>query len=225
MPRTKRIIPCNAALHIICRGNNRQIVFHSDNDKLKYSTLLKELKDENRVDIFHYCLMDNHVHIVLFIKPENTLSKFMKQVDLSYFHYYRKRYGYCGHFWQDRFKSNIIEVDSYLLQCGKYIELNPVRAGMVSDPGQYRFSSYSFYAKNKPDALITPSPAYLDLSDMALRRRKQYVDFVVDSDIINSRELGKKLYIGSRDFINKLQEYYQIKNRREARGRPPKERK
>jgi len=222
VPRTKRIIPCNAALHVICRGNNRQDVFHCDSDKLKYYTLLRELKEENRVDIFHYCLMDNHVHIIIFLKPENTLSKFMKQVNLSYFHYYRKLYGYFGHFWQDRFKSSIIEIDSYLLQCGKYIELNPVRAGMVTDPGQYRFSSYNFYSRSKPDALISPSPAYLGLADSASLRQKQYIDFVVDRDIINSRELSKKLYIGSPGFINKLQEYYQIKNRREARGRPPK---
>lgn len=223
MPRSKRIIPCNAALHVICRGNNRQFVFHNDSDKLKYYTLLRELKEENRIDIFHYCLMDNHVHIILFLKPENTVSRFMKQVNLSYFHYYRKLYSYFGHFWQDRFKSNIIEIDSYLLQCGKYIELNPVKAGMVSDPGQYRFSSYSFYAKGKQDSLITPSPAYLALADSVQLRQKQYVDFVVDSDIINSQELARKLYIGSQNFISKLQEYSQIKNRREVRGRPPKE--
>ncbi len=221
MPRSKRIIPCNAALHAICRGNNRQIVFHNDSDKLKYYTLLKELREENRVDIFHYCFMDNHIHLILFPKSENTLSRFMKQVNLSYFHYYRKRYGYFGHFWQDRFKSNIIEIDSYLLQCGKYIELNPVRAGMVSNPEQYRFSSYSFYAKSEPDSLISPSPAYLGLADSTLQRQKQYIDFVVNNDIINSSELSKKLYIGGQDFISKLQEYYRIKNKREVRGRPP----
>jgi putative transposase len=222
MPRTKRIIPFEAALHVICRGNNRQNIFHSDNDKLKYYTLLRELKEENGVFIFHYCLMDNHLHLILYLKPESTLSKFMKQVNLTYFHYYRKTYGYFGHFWQDRFKSNIIEMDSYLFQCGKYIELNPVRAGMVSHPEQYCFSSYNFYAKGQMDTLLTQSPAYLGLSDSEILRREQYIDFVVDSSIINSGLLEKKLYIGSQAFINKLQDYYQIKNRREKKGRPPK---
>lgn len=209
-------------MHVVCRGNNRQNVFYSDSDKLKYYMLLKDLKTENGIDVFHYCLMDNHIHSILSPKPQNTLSRFMKQVNLAYFHYYRKLKGYFGHFWQDRFKSNIIDTDSYLLQCGKYIELNPVRAGLVSRPEEYPFSSYAFYAKGKPDALITPSPAYLGLSDSAIARQKQYIDFVVDSDIINSNAISKKLFIGSQLFINKLQEYYQIKNRRETRGRPPK---
>jgi putative transposase len=146
----------------------------------------------------------------------------MKQLNLTYFHYYRKLYGYFGHFWQDRFKSNIIEIDSYLLQCGKYIELNPVRAGMVDHPAQYPFSSYNFYAIGKPDTLITPSPAYLGLSDSSSLRQKQYVDFVVDSSIINSNLLNSRIYIGSQAFVSRLQEYYKIKNKRENRGRPLK---
>jgi len=146
----------------------------------------------------------------------------MKQVNLTYFHYYKKIYDYCGHFWQDRFKSSVIEIDSYLLQCGKYIELNPVRAGMVNHPAHYPFSSYNFYTGDKPDTLITPSPAYLGLSDSVRLRQKQYVDFVVDSSIINSDILNKKLYIGSQAFVDRLQEYYAIKNRRENKGRPPK---
>ena len=186
MPRAKRIVPDNAALHVISRGNNRSTVFHSDNDKLRYYMLLRELKDENKIDIFHYCLMNTHIHIILNLNPDSALSRFMKQLNLMYFHYYRKKYGYSGHFWQDRFKSNIIEMDSYLLQCGKYIELNPVRASMVNHPGEYLFSSYNCYANNKPDALITLNPAYLELSDSAQIRQEQYVDFVVDSSIINS---------------------------------------
>ena len=184
MPRARRIVPENAALHVISRGNNGNIVFHGDNDKLRYCALLRELKEENEIDIFHYCLMNTHIHIILNLNPDSTLSRFMKQLNLAYFHYYRKKYGYFGHFWQDRFKSNIIDQDSYLLQCGKYIELNPVRAGMVSYPGEYLFSSYNYYANGKPDGLITLSLAYLGLSDSVQIRQKQYIDFVVDSSII-----------------------------------------
>lgn len=222
MPRARRIVSPDAALHVICRGNNRQKVFHSDNDKLRYYMLIKELKDGARISVYHYCLMDNHIHLILRLNAESKLSRFMKQVNLTYFHYYRKLYGYFGHFWQDRFKSNIVEIDSYLLQCGKYIELNPVRAGIVTHPGDYSSSSYNFYAEGKPDTLINPSPAYLGLSDFAVSRQKQYIDYVLDTSIINSGILEKRLYIGSQAFINKLQEYYSIKNKRELRGRPPK---
>jgi len=184
MPRTKRIIPDNAALHVISRGNNGNIIFHNDNDKLRYYALLQELRGENRIGVFHYCLMNTHVHIILNLNPDSTLSKFMKQLNLMYFHYYRKKYGYFGHFWQDRFKSNIIDNDLYLLQCGKYIELNSVRAGIVNHPKRYIFSSYNCYASNKPDGLVTLSPAYLGLSDSAKIRQELYVDFVVDSSVI-----------------------------------------
>lgn len=222
MPRVRRILPPEAALHVICRGNNRQKIFHSDSDKLRYYALINELKGDSGINIYHYCFMDNHVHLLLRISPQSKLSKFMKQLNLTYFHYYRKLYGYFGHFWQDRFKSNIIEIDSYLLQCGKYIELNPVRANMISQPSNYPFSSYNFYASGKTDTIITPSPAYLDLANSTISRQRQYIDFVVNSCIINSAMLEKKIYIGSQAFINKLQEYYQVKNRRDARGRPPK---
>lgn len=222
MPRIKRIVPSDAALHVYCRGNNRNNTFCSDNDKLKYYTLLSELRDENKIDILHYCLMDNHLHLIVHLHPQSSLSKFMKQANLTYFHYYRKIYGYFGHFWQDRFKSNIIEADSHLLQCGKYIELNPVRAGIVSHPADYLYSSYRFYAEGRPDSIITPSPTYLGLADSAISRRKHYIDFVVDGDIINSEVFKKNLYIGNQPFINRLQECYKIKNRREARGRPPR---
>lgn len=141
MPRVRRFIPVDSALHIMCRGNNKQNIFNNDSDKLYYWRLLDGLKDENKINIFHYCIMNNHVHLIVWVSCASKLSKFMKQVNLSYFNYYKKLYGYWGHIWQGRYKSNIIETDSYLLHCGKYIELNPVRAGIVTQPCEYAFSS------------------------------------------------------------------------------------
>lgn len=123
MPRIRRLIPLNAAMHLMCRGNNKQNIFLKDKDKLYYHSLLSKFKEENKVIIFHYCFMNNHIHLIVWLNAHTTLSRFMKQVNLSYFKYFRKSYDYCGHLWQDRFKSNIINTDSYLLQCGKYIEL------------------------------------------------------------------------------------------------------
>ena len=222
MPRIQRLIPDDSALHVACRGNNKQVILCSDNDKLKYYTLLHDLKGENGIDIFNYCLMDNHVHLVLFPKPGNTLSKFMKQVNLSYALYFRKQYDYVGHLWQDRFKSCIVGNDSYLLQCGKYVELNPVRAHMVECPGDYRFSSYAFYAYGKADSFVTPNPAYIDLGDSQLSKQRTYIDFVLDFNMINSRVLAKQAYVGPISFGHKLQDIYGISNRSGKRGRPPK---
>jgi len=167
--------------------------------------------------------MDNHIHLLLSLNAQSSVSKFMKQVNLTYALYYRKLYGYFGYLWQGRFKSNIIDEDSYLLQCGKYIELNPVRAGLVDEPSKYIFSSYNFCAHGKSDSLVSYSPAYLGLSDQPDLRRKRYIDFVIDKSIINSETFAHKLFIGSQDFINKLQEYYGTKENRIKRGRPHKD--
>jgi putative transposase len=167
--------------------------------------------------------MNNHVHLIVWVSYASKLSKFMKQVNLSYFNYYKKLYGYWGHIWQGRYKSNIIETDSYLLHCGKYIELNPVRAGIVSQPHEYAFSSYKHYSLGYPDALISDSPVFLGLADNSPERREQYIAFVVDSGIINTDSLAKQAFIGSKDFIRKLRQYYGIKETNSKGGRPRKE--
>jgi len=220
MPRIRRMIPTDLAMHIMCRGNNKQVIFLEQQDKQRYCSLLLKLKKENNIDILHYCLMNNHVHLIILLNAATQLSRFMKQVNLSYFNYYNKRYGYTGHFWQDRFKSSIIDTDAYLLQCGKYIELNPVRAKMVSLPGQYCFSSYAYYAYGAADALVTPSPVYPDLSESEEERRMLYARFVVN--LINKEILAKRCFIGSDIFVNKLQEFYSLKNEKRVRGRPKK---
>lgn len=223
MPRTRRLIPLsNAALHIMARGNNRLYLFQQDSDKAHYLKVVRELREENKIDIFHYSLMSNHVHMIIWLRLSHDLSRFMKQLQLRYFHYYKTTYGYTGHLWQGRFKSNLIDTDSYLMQCGKYIELNPVRAGMVNRPEDYAYSSYRYYAYGVNDPLIMTDPVYLGLSDKAEERRKQYIAFVVDSSIINSQRLQTQLFIGNKAFIRKQEEYYITRNTALRRGRPVK---
>lgn len=222
MPRKRRFMPVDSALHIMCRGNNRQNIFNSDSDKLYYWRLLNELKEENNVDIFHYCLMDNHVHLIVWLTFASKLPKFMKQLNLSYYSYYKKVYGYWGHIWQGRYRSNVIETEVYLMHCGKYIELNPVRAGIIRLPEEYVFSSYRHYACGQPDSVISDSPVFLGLADNALGRRERYVEFVVDSSIINSNRLASQAFIGSKDFVSKLHQDYGIKEIKSKGGRPRK---
>lgn len=222
MPKTIRAIPIDAAMHLVNRGNNRQYLFNNDTDKLRYYSLMLELKQENNISIFHYCLMANHPHLLVWLNSQSKLSKFMKQLSLSYYSYYKKTYGYAGHLWQGRFKSNIVDTDAYLLMCGKYIELNPVRAGIVSQPQDYLFSSYKFYAYGKQDSLLTPSPAYLALSVSPETRKEQYIEFVVDASIINTQRLHKQQFIGNQAFVRKSEQLYGIKNEAFKHGRPKK---
>ena len=184
MPRTKRLIPIDLPMHIMSRSNNKQNIFNNDNDKLRYYSLLLNLKNQNKVDILHYCIMNNHTHLIVMLNNQTKLSRFMKQVNLSYFNYYRIHNNYSGHLWQGRFKSSIIDNDRYLLQCGKYIELNPVRAGVVCFPQDYKFSSYGYYATGANDRLITASPAYLNLSEFPDKRKNIYIEFTVNKDEI-----------------------------------------
>ncbi len=223
MPRTRRILPqSDAALHVTARGNNQLYLFRKDPDKAFYLHKVKELKAENRIDIFHYCLMSNHVHMVIWLQEKSNLSRFMKQLQLKYYNYYKSVYGYTGHLWQGRFKSNIIDTDIYLLQCGKYIELNPVRASMVAIPEAYAFSSYRYYAHGEQDHLITPSPEYLALSNTDKERKRQYAKFLLDNEMINTKKLQTQLFIGSDAFIRNLEEHYKVRNVSLQHGRPKK---
>jgi putative transposase len=145
MPRSARILPEQGIFHIMARGNNRQEIFKDKEDFEQYIYLLKLYKEQHLFKLYHYCLMSNHLHLILETTPSTNLPKLMKQISLSYMHYFRRRYRYYGHFWQGRYKSLLIEKDSYLLTCGKYIEMNPVRAKMVAFPEEHPWSSYRTY--------------------------------------------------------------------------------
>jgi len=110
----------------------------------------------------------------------------MKKLNLAYFHHYRREYGWVGHFWQDRYKSQAVGKDAYFVQCGKYIELNPVRANIVEKPEDHRYSSYQYYSEGKPDHLITTDFIYEVMGKDDIWRQRQYKQLVVDQVIEES---------------------------------------
>jgi putative transposase len=126
--------------------------------------------------------MTNHLHLIVGVNQESNLSRFMKRVNLKYVYYYCKKYTYCGHLWQDRFKGKVINNERYFIRCGKYIELNPVRAGIVSSPEYYQFSSYHYYAFGKEDKLITENPIYEDLGRQLEVRQSTYRSLVAEEE-------------------------------------------
>jgi putative transposase len=223
MPRTRRLIPSEYPLHIMVRGNNKQALFRGDHDKQNYLRLLWDFKSEHEIEIYHYCLMNNHVHILLQARNPKLLSKFMLKVDLSYFFCFNSKYGYVGHLFQNRFKSNIINRDSYMLQCGKYIELNPVRAGLSLKPEDYFFSSYRRYALGERNLLITANPLYMGLADRDALRAELYREFVVDAASISAEKIRCHVYIGSDEFVTRMEHLYGVPSGRRPRGRPSKE--
>jgi putative transposase len=140
----------------------------------------------NPPQVFHYCLMPNHIHLLVKTHKASDFSLFMKKLNLAYFHHYNKSYSWAGHFWQDRFKSQPVGKDEYFIQCGKYIELNPVRASIVIKAEDYSYSSYHYYAQGGKNDLITQDIFYNDLGDNDLSRQQEYVKLVLDEVVENS---------------------------------------
>jgi len=220
MARCARLISFDLPMHIMCRGNNRQVIFRTEEEKMYFRHLLHKLKGLNGVHIYHYCLMNNHIHLIIRLDPGADLSRFLKRVLLAYYSFFRNRHGYVGHLFQGRYKSIIIDTQGYLIQCGKYIELNPVRAGLVFGPGDYRYSSYLYYAEGLYDALVTPDPSFASLGRDEATRRSLYKNLFIDDTMINSEKLRSQLYLGSEAFIILMEDRFGIRNVALTPGRP-----
>ena len=178
MPRGPRAVYENAILNVTSRGNNKRIIFKKEKDFKHFKELLLKYKAEYGLKVYHYCLMRNHLHLLLKILNPASLARIMQGLQLAYFHYFRKRYGYVGRFWQGRFHSKLVEDDKYLLTAGLYIERNPVRAGLVKSPSEYKWSSYHVYANGIDDQLIDLDPYYLSLSEDEEERRRIYQEIM-----------------------------------------------
>ena len=174
MPRGPRQVYKNSVLNITCRGNNKKIIFKKRKDYMYFLNLLRRYMAKYGFRLYHYCLMRNHVHLLIEINAEETLAKIMSGLHLAYFHYFKRRYGYVGRFWQGRFYSKVIEDDQYLLTAGIYIERNPVRARLVENPSKYKWSSHNIYAWGKKNNLIDLDPHYLGLAGSDEKRQKIY---------------------------------------------------
>jgi putative transposase len=229
MPRTARIARDEHVYHILTRGNNRQDVFKDEKDYKKYIEILKRYKERYKFKLYHYVLMRNHVHLIIETIPKSgKLSDIMKGINLSYAQYYKNRYRHVGHFWQDRYKSIIISRDDYLLACASYIELNPVRAKIVKDPKDYKWSSYKAYAYGKNGSIVDEHTIYKELSKRETERRKEYRELVkgmLREKNAMKGEMNRRVVYGSEDFIKRITKEYKIDAVIKPKGRPKKDEK
>ena len=227
MPRTARIAPDGHVYHILTRGNNRQDVFKDENDYKRYLEILQRYKERYKFSLYHYALMKNHIHLVLETTERGgKLSDIMKGINLSYAQYYKNKHRHIGHFWQDRYKSIIISKDDYLLACGSYVELNPVRARIVEEPKDYRWSSYNAYAYGKKDLIVDEHPFYKALSKDEGDRRKKYREFVkgmIKEKGAMKGEMNRRVLYGGEDFIREVTKKYKGEAVIRLKGRPKKE--
>jgi len=181
MPRRQRICPAGMPQHIIQRGNNRQVCFHDFADRTAYLAFLSKYRKEHEVDIHAWVLMDNHTHLLVTPKTDESLSLFMKALGQRYAQYFNHEHDRSGTLWEGRFKSCLVDTESYFLQCQRYIELNPVKAGMVNYAGDYRWSSYQCHAYGLTAKWHTPHDCYLNYHPDPDRRLASYRSFIAST--------------------------------------------
>lgn len=176
MARLPRVHLADVPEHIIQRGNNRQVCFAGDEDFAAYAHWLKEYADAFGVHIHAWVFMTNHVHLLCTASDDSGISLMMQSLGRQYVRYFNQRYKRSGTLWEGRFKSCLVQKEHYVMAVYRYIELNPVRAGMVRSPSEYVWSSYAINALGKQSALCQPHPCYLELADSEAERQQAYRD-------------------------------------------------
>ena len=174
MARLPRFVLPGHPQHVIVRGNNRAPIFNADEDYRFYLDKLQDAARKHQCDIHAYVLMTNHVHLLVTPRTEEGISKMIQMLGRYYVQYFNYTYRRSGTLWEGRYKASLIDSEAYALTCYRYIELNPVRAGMVGHPAEYPWSSYRGNALGENDALLTPHPLFLALGGSVDERQAAY---------------------------------------------------
>jgi putative transposase len=178
MPRKPRLLVDEGVYHLIARGNNRLFIFSLEGGFERFRDFLLQSKRKFSWKLSHYCLMANHLHLLGQVAKGNDLPKLMKYLLFEYSRWYHKKTAYTGYLWEGRYRSHWIERESYFLECGRYIERNPIRAGIVKQMEDYPWSSYRYYAFGETDPLVDEDPYYEGLGSDPENRQRNYREFV-----------------------------------------------
>jgi putative transposase len=209
MARVQRLFMPGMPLHVVQRGADRQICFFEPSDFLWYLQQLQRHSHAQSCVLHAYVLMTNHVHLLLSAGSVLAVSRMMKALEQDYAHYINWRHHRTGPLWDGRYKSCVVQDETYLLVCQRYIELNPVRAGMVRYPGHYRWSSYRCNAEGRENVLIHPHPLYLSMGRNRGERQQAYAAlFHADEEMafqaLRVASRGNTV-VGSVEFVKELQ--------------------
>ena len=227
MARLARVSPVGVPQHIIQRGNNRQACFAGDEDMKAYLHWLKEWSKKSQVDVHAWVLMTNHVHLLCTPWKENAISQMMQSIGRFYVRYFNHTYRRSGTLWEGRFKSCLVQSDRYLLALYRYIELNPVRANMVDEPGDYGWSSYAINALGVESELQTPHPEYLALGARKEERLRNYRELFkghVETELLKEirESINKGLALGDERFALQIEALTKRRVTARKPGRPRK---
>lgn len=174
MPRRLRLSLAGLPQHVVQRGNNRQPCFFAEDDYRFYLHWLRLGAERYGCEIHAYALMTNHVHVLVTPKSPNAVSRLMQSIGRRYVQYVNRTYRRSGTLWEGRFKASLVNAEEYLLLCYRYIELNPVRAGMVQDPSEYVWSSYRWHGLGEANTLIKDHALYLEMGPESALRQQAY---------------------------------------------------
>ena len=218
MPRTPRRWQWSdaACYHLMDRGHNRERAFADDQDRHAFLGLLTRYRERFGFRLYHYCLMTNHFHLLVHFRTPRHLSALMAGLLRAYVHHVHRRHGFVGHLWHGRFKSPAVAQDGSLLSCGRYIERNPLEAGVGAEPWDYRWSSCRVYALGESDPLVTPNPLYEELGADPAARPRRWREFLLAGDPHEGEVRRGDWAVGDAAFRQRL---HQLHGRPAPRGR------
>ena len=225
MPRRRRLELSDVPQHLIQRGNDRQAMFHEPADYAAYLTWLGDAARKYDCRIYAYVLMSNHVHLLASTSRSFSLSSMMQYVGRYFVRYINKKYGRTGTLWEGRFRAGLVDTEIYFLRCCRYIECNPVRAGIVPQPGDYEWSSFRHHAYSTPDALLATHEQFERLGMTATERRDAYRGLF--DGMMGARELeeirdavNRGWPLGNERFKTEIERTLHSPARPPKRGRP-----
>jgi putative transposase len=224
MPRRTRMYLPKFPYHIVQRGNNREVCFVEPENYQFYLDLWRECSRRYGVAVHAYCLMTNHIHFLVTPEQPESISRVTRVVGSRYAYYFNKSYNRTGTVWEGRHKSSLVQSDRYFLTCSRYIELNPVTAGMVTKPGDYKWSSYLVNAWGGESNLIQHDE-YLrlgvDIESRCYAYRELFKCHLSDQDIHLIENASDFCHpVSNNRFLRQIENKYNIKLGQSVRGRP-----
>lgn len=225
MARLPRYFVKGVPLHIILRGNNREPIFANDEDCQFFKEALLDAAKRHALAVHAYVFMTNHIHLLASPAAEQSVPKAMQSLGRRYVQYFNYRYGRTGTLWEGRYRATVVEAENYLFECMRYIELNPVRAGMVSHPRDHVWSSYRANAEGKPDALLSPHALYRAIEKNEQQRHNAYRALLkapMEREMLDEiRECTNKAWaLGGGRFQSKIERLTERRAKPLAKGRP-----
>ena len=191
--------------HAFSRSNAGKVIFQESNDFKHFKGLLCEYSKRFDAKIYHWVIMPTHYHLVFEFEYPEIISKFMAGLHRAYSHYYHQQYNVMGFLWQGRFKLQPIQKDLYLKNCGRYVERNPVRAGIVAGVCEYAYSSARFYCLGQEDSITQISPDFEDFGQSIVQRQAAYKEFLRAFNIQEETYFSNiENPCGDQDFVRKL---------------------